>query len=427
MSEQRVKWGGPGEDYRLARIGRVGGNQWADAPAGAPATGVPSPQEVAPVWSPPTRKRSIAWFEIIFTIVGVAALGFALFGYVRTGGLPSTVLTGVLALIPLGFIIAVLRFIDRWEPEPWVAMLVTFVWGAGAAAVVAMVINTALQTNIQLITGHSGLTMVATASIVAPIVEETLKGAGVVFVLAWRRYRINSLIDGIVYAGMAGAGFAFIENIQYFLRSSEEGQLMITWFLRGIMSPFLHPMATSFIGLAAAWGVVRHKSGLAWVWTLPLGWIVAVLIHGSWNYLASTSMERWFVFYLFVEVPIFIAWIVALLVMSARQARTIANGLEPYVRTGWILPGEVTMVVNRGARRSAVRWAAQGGRAAKRAMKNFQRLAAALGMDEMIHRKAGRHADRVAQDQDMLQQLIASRDVFLTRTRSAHANRQIGR
>ena len=45
----------------------------------------------------------------------------------------------------------------------------------------------------------------------------------------------------------------------------------------------------------------------------------------------------------------------------------------------------------------------------------------------MIHRKAGRHADRVAQDQDMLQQLIASRDVFLTRTRSAHANRQIGR
>ena len=34
MSEQRVKWGGPGEDYRLARIGRVGGNQWADAPAG---------------------------------------------------------------------------------------------------------------------------------------------------------------------------------------------------------------------------------------------------------------------------------------------------------------------------------------------------------------------------------------------------------
>ena len=33
--------------------------------------------------------------------------------------------------------------------------------------------------------------------------------------LWWRRNELDGILDGIVYAGMVGIGFAFIENILY--------------------------------------------------------------------------------------------------------------------------------------------------------------------------------------------------------------------
>ena len=52
-------------------------------------------------------------------------------------------------------------------------------------------------------------------AVVAPVTEEATKGAFLLLLLWWRRHELDGVLDGIVYAGMVGIGFAFTENILY--------------------------------------------------------------------------------------------------------------------------------------------------------------------------------------------------------------------
>ena len=58
----------------------------------------------------------------------------------------------------------------------------------------------------------------------------------------WRRHEFDGVLDGIVYAGMVGLGFAFTENVLYYGRTALEGGdvLAATFFVRGVMAPFAH-------------------------------------------------------------------------------------------------------------------------------------------------------------------------------------------
>lgn len=421
------RWGGPGEEYRLGRIAAAGSGAATQA-AEVPATGGPRPGAGAPVWDVPRRRRSLPWFEIVFIGLGVSGVAALVVGYVVAGGVASTVLMSVLALFPLVFVVALLRHIDRWEPEPVGPCVVVLLWGAGVATLAASVVNTAMLTNVAMVTGDYRSSMVVVSVFVAPFVEEFLKGLGVVLIVLWRRTSLNSPLDGIVYAGYAGAGFAFVENIQYFLEAGQSGGVSFgaVVFMRGVLSPFVHPMATSFIGLALGWAVVRMRSRWAWVWMWPLGWFAAVAVHGLWNLLASSAGMSWIGWYLAVEFPLFACWMTALLLAARREAGTIARGLEPYVRTGWILPAEVPVVVDRGARRNARRWARTGGRSSARAMRTFQASAASLGLDQVMMSRVGRQEDRVAHDRELLEGLGEARREFLRATRTAAAQAGMG-
>ena len=60
-----------------------------------------------------------------------------------------------------------------------------------------------------------GFTDDASLAVVAPVTEEATKGAVPAAAPWWRRAELDGILDGIVYAGMVGIGFAFIENILY--------------------------------------------------------------------------------------------------------------------------------------------------------------------------------------------------------------------
>jgi RsiW-degrading membrane proteinase PrsW (M82 family) len=423
-------WGGPGEDYRLRRIARrEGAAEDASASGAAPAAGPPRPDSVAPVWQPPARRRSVPWFEVVLITAGVLGVAVLLAQYVLTGGVATTAQMTTVALVPLALVLAVLGHIDRWEPEPLWPRLVALAWGAGVAALAASIVNTAMLMNVAQVTGDYQGAMASVSVLVAPVVEETLKGAGVLALVLWRRSSVNSVLDGVIYAGYVGAGFAFVENIGYFLQASGSGSgvLGATVFLRGVLSPFVHPMATSFTGMALAWAVVGTRSRWSWTWIGPLGWAAAMGVHGLWNFLGTQAGLSWFGWYLVVEVPLFAVWVTALLVASRREARRIARGLAPYVRTGWMLPAEVPMVVDRGGRRAARRWASTGGRDSARAMRTFQRDAACLGLDQMIMTAAGPQADRIDHDRTLLAELGEARGAFLRDTRLAAAQAGMGR
>lgn len=178
-------------------------------------------------------------------------------------------IVAALALVPLVFIVPVLVWLDRLEPEPWTSRLHAFLWGATISVLVSGVVNSVVLLNVS---------ETAAAVVSAPLIEETMKGLGILW--AVRRREVDGPVDGLVYAGWIGAGFAMVENLEYFLVASADGVLADTFVARALLTPFAHPLFTAWTGLAIGVAVARN-------WRLPWaawwGWLIAVGLHAAWN------------------------------------------------------------------------------------------------------------------------------------------------
>ncbi len=178
----------------------------------------------------------------------------------------------IAALLPLPSLLVVLAvfvWFDRLEPEPWQERIHAVLWGGTIAVVGSALVNAVVFA----LAGD-----VAGAVISAPIIEEMLKGAGVLY--AVRRGMVDSVTDGIVYAGWVAAGFAAVENVEYFVAAADEGALLATLVLRGVLSPFAHPLFTLWIGVSIGRAVVKGRNPV--VGALP-GLLLAIVLHAAWN------------------------------------------------------------------------------------------------------------------------------------------------
>ncbi|MFP5253039.1 MAG: PrsW family intramembrane metalloprotease, partial [Actinomycetes bacterium] len=156
------------------------------------------------------------------------------------------------------------------------------------------------------------------ASIVAPITEEAAKGLFVLLLLWWRRHEVAGVLDGLVYAGLVGVGFAFTENILYLgaaYMGTEDmgpgglGSALGVFVMRGIFSPFAHPLFTAFIGLGVGYAAVRHTPAARVVAPLA-GYVLAVATHAAWNGSVFFGGGEAFVMtYLFLMVPAFLMFV----------------------------------------------------------------------------------------------------------------------
>jgi RsiW-degrading membrane proteinase PrsW (M82 family) len=236
-----------------------------------------------------------------------------------------------LALVPLLFIVPVLVWIDRLEPEPRASRLHAFLWGATVAVVGASVINSLVMVTV----GES-----AAAVVSAPLVEETLKGVGILW--AVRRKEVDGVVDGIVYAGWVAAGFAMIENLEYFFVASDDGVLAETFVVRALLTPFAHPLFTLWIGLAVGVAVAR-RSKLPWaaLW----GWVIAVGLHAGWNgaIVAAIGFEddRILAAAALAFVAIFASSIVLVTLVRRRERRDYVAAIPFITRRYGVTPDEV--------------------------------------------------------------------------------------
>ncbi len=96
------------------------------------------------------------------------------------------------------FFASILYWLDRYEKEPILLLGGVFLWGAVIAAGSAFLINTVLGVGISIFTGSGLASDLATGSIVAPFVEETLKGLAVVAVFIVFHREFDSVLDGII-------------------------------------------------------------------------------------------------------------------------------------------------------------------------------------------------------------------------------------
>ena len=81
--------------------------------------------------------------------------------------------------VPMFIFAAFVNWLDRYEKEPKLLLGAAFVWGAVIAAGGAFILNTAFGIGIYALTGSEGTAEFGTTSIVAPIIEEGLKGLAV--------------------------------------------------------------------------------------------------------------------------------------------------------------------------------------------------------------------------------------------------------
>jgi RsiW-degrading membrane proteinase PrsW (M82 family) len=289
-----------------------------------------------------------------FTLLGLVSL-FVVVYLVSGLGATSVIVAAILALVPLGIVVWGVRWIDRWEPEPRLALTFAFLWGAGASVFIALAVDAEIQSIVAAAGGPGASAEFLGAAVQAPIVEEVAKGLGVFILFLAVRRRFDGPVDGIVYAAVVAGGFAFTENILYFgVAFVDGGALGQTFFVRGLMSPFAHVMFTAAIGLAL--GFAARRGARFPVFAFGVGLVPAIALHAFWNG-ALFFVGDFYGYYLLVQVPMFVIAVAIVSLLRRQEGRIIGERLAEYAAVGWFHPQEVAMLTSKRGRRTAERWA----------------------------------------------------------------------
>lgn len=312
-------------------------------------------------------------------LIGLAIVGCGIYLIYYNGnvlGLTVLAFAATMGLVGLGIVIPTFLWIDRYEVEPARMLWGAFLWGALVATTVSMFLNE--EANEQF--GNGGLELAPVVyTIWAPVIEEIAKGAGLLALLWVRRREIDGIVDGIVYGGLIGVGFAFVENIQYLGLAFYQDQETLLWTFVGrvLLNPFAHSMFTVCTGIGFAIAVLSRRR-LVQVGAPLLGLAFGMVLHGLSN---SISGDEFLSRFIRQEIPIFIAFVWLLLWARRREGRAVTRELRAYVAGGWLAESEVAMLGSAKERIRARRWAKRvGGRPLRRQMVEFQEAGGGLAM-----------------------------------------------
>jgi RsiW-degrading membrane proteinase PrsW (M82 family) len=246
--------------------------------------------------------------------------------------------------VPVFFFAWFIYWMDRYEKEPKFMLLGVFSWGAIVAAGMAFVVNTSLATGVYLFTRSETATNLTTGALIAPVVEEVWKGLAVLVVFLAARNEFDSILDGIVYAGIVALGFAATENTLYiyrdgYLQGGYAGLFSLV-FIRVILVGWQHPFYTAFIGIGLA--ITRlARNPMTRLVALVGGLGLAIFLHSLHNTLAS--LVRGLGGFLLGTIIDWSGWIFMLLFILwaiYRERQWIVTQLQEEVSLGLLTPSQ---------------------------------------------------------------------------------------
>ena len=231
------------------------------------------------------RQPAFWLYAAIVALTGVLAWGQQqIFQEISPSGWALSWLLLLVYGLPLFMAIYLL---DLYEREPMSLVLGALVWGAVAATALSGIANEGWA----LVVAKLGGPVFAaewTAALTAPVVEETLKAAGVVLIYLIARDEMDDVMDGFVYGAMCGLGFAIVEDVFYFVAifGGTPGGVLAGFYVRVVSSGFYgHVLYTGLCGMGIAYFVSRRDE-------LPLRrrlsvvvglFAAAVAAHFLWN------------------------------------------------------------------------------------------------------------------------------------------------
>lgn len=173
-----------------------------------------------------------------------------------------------IALLPVLLFMGLLLALDSFK----LVRLRTLLGTVGLGGLAALV---ATRANISLL-DRTSLEVGLFSRYLAPLIEEALKAAWVVFVI--RRQRVGFLVDAAIHGFAIGAGFALVENVEY-LRQLDSASLAL-WMARGGGTAVLHGATTATFAMLSK---DRHDRSPGTLAFLP-GYATAVAIHSLFNH-----------------------------------------------------------------------------------------------------------------------------------------------
>lgn len=286
----------------------------------------------------------------------------------------GTAIGFTLSSIAMTMVVLAYLWLDRWEPEPPRLLVFAFIWGTSAAVVIAAVLQIFLEAWLNLGIGDAAAAEISPVTLVigAPITEEAAKGLFLLLMMTGaRRNELNSLTDCLVYAGLVGAGFAWLEDILYISNGGSLADSLVTAALRLIMSPFAHSLFTTLFALGV-WFALHKRSGIAKAGCILLGYIGAVVLHAMWNGSSLLGAQAHLGLYVFWMMPVFGLAITLAVSSRRREQRVVAAKLPGMVTAGVVTANEATWLGSIRMRKLAVAEATRfGGKQAGASVKTF--------------------------------------------------------
>jgi RsiW-degrading membrane proteinase PrsW (M82 family) len=188
---------------------------------------------------------------------------------------------------------------DRFEPEPAALIIKIFLLGALVTIPAAI------------IEGLAGLFIASTlilAIIIAPVVEESSKFF-IVYRFIYPDTEFDEPMDGIVYAASAALGFASVENVIYVFSAYviSPSLAIETIIIRAIFSVPAHALFSSVWGYAL--GRAKFMAPELREGVILRGLILAMVLHGIFNFLLIAAEIYAFALIVFILVLIPGLWL----------------------------------------------------------------------------------------------------------------------
>lgn len=333
--------------------------------------------------APAVKRGVLRWALGAAAVLAALLTGLCtlwLIGY-ETGAVPF--LAGLIAAaLPVPVYVTLVLWLDRYEPEPPWMLAAAFFWGALVAVFFAIIIN---SLGVAVVAAFAGDSVGESYGMVvsAPLVEETAKALVLFVLFFWRRDEFDGVTDGVIYAAMVGLGFAMTENVKYYGMAVAEDNALGVFIVRGIFSPFAHPLFTGMTGVGLGLAAQTVK-GWVKVVAPAAGFVAAVVLHAAWNAsarLTSAYEDGAYVLltYFLLMVPTFFGMLLVIFLSLRREGRVLREHLRPDVLRGLITEADYRYLCSVTGRTGATcRALARGGYTHWRARARFNRAASEL-------------------------------------------------
>ena len=228
----------------------------------------------------------------------------------------ASILSAVVGLVFLAWAARLKPTVLSW--------LAAFGWGTGGALIFAGYGNTVIDSAVAASNLSDDAVDVVTSVVTGPLVEETGKGIGVLALVLAARKVLDRPAQGGVLGALVGLGFAWGEDVGYYVSALEDGMsgLCESLLARALLGAYGHAIFTGVFGYALAWAVLRAQNVLVGLLAAAGGFVAALALHAQANGIGFLAPEdSWNLTYGAIEIPVLVVS-VALLVWGLRRHRS---------------------------------------------------------------------------------------------------------